>query len=121
MTITSLSDKDRIFTNLYGFQGADLKAAQARGDWDGTAALMKVGEDAIIEVIDNGCGISKENLTRIFNLGFTTKRDGHGYGLHSSALAAGELGGALGVKSEGVGQGATFALRLPCRPAVKAA
>ena len=51
MTITTLSDKDRIFTNLYGFQGADLKAAQARGDWDGTAALMKRGEDAIIEVI----------------------------------------------------------------------
>ena len=39
--ITSLTDKDRIFTNLYGFQGADLKAAQARGDWDKTADLMK--------------------------------------------------------------------------------
>ena len=53
--ITSLSDKDRIFTNLYGFQGADLKAAQARGDWDNTADLMKRGEDVIIEVIkDSG-------------------------------------------------------------------
>ena len=53
--ITSLTDKDRIFTNLYGFQGADLKAAQARGDWDGTADLIKRGEDAIIEVIkDSG-------------------------------------------------------------------
>ena len=41
MTVTALSDKDRIFTNLYGFQGADLKAAQARGDWDETADLMK--------------------------------------------------------------------------------
>ena len=40
-----LADKDRIFTNLYGFQGADLKAAQARGDWDGTADLIKRGED----------------------------------------------------------------------------
>ncbi|MCY7339051.1 MAG: NADH-quinone oxidoreductase subunit NuoF [Sphingomonas bacterium] len=53
--MTSLSDKDRIFTNLYGFQGADLKSAQARGDWDNTADLMKGGEDAIIEVIkDSG-------------------------------------------------------------------
>ncbi len=53
--ITSLIDKDRIFTNLYGFQGADLKAAQARGDWDKTAELMKPGEEAIIEVIkDSG-------------------------------------------------------------------
>jgi signal transduction histidine kinase len=71
---------------------------------------------AIIEVIDNGCGITPENLNRIFNFGFTTKADGHGYGLHSSAVAAGELGGALGVHSDGAGRGATFALRLPCRP-----
>ena len=55
MTITSLTDKDRIFTNLYGFQSAGLKAAQARGDWDETAKLMQRGEDAIIEVIkDSG-------------------------------------------------------------------
>ncbi len=38
-----LSDKDRIFTNVYGFQSPDLKAAQARGDWDNTKALMAVG------------------------------------------------------------------------------
>ena len=49
--ITSLTDKDRIFTNVYGFQGADLKSAQARGDWDRTADLMKTGQDQIIEVI----------------------------------------------------------------------
>jgi NADH-quinone oxidoreductase subunit F len=55
MTITSLTDKDRIFTNLYGFQSAGLKEAQARGDWDETAKLMQRGEDAIIEVIkDSG-------------------------------------------------------------------
>ena len=51
MTVTALSDKDRIFTNLYGFQGADLKAAQARGDWDKTADLMKAGPEAIIEIV----------------------------------------------------------------------
>ena len=47
----SLSDKDRIFTNLYGFQDFGLKAAQKRGDWDKTKALMAVGQDAIIEEI----------------------------------------------------------------------
>ena len=51
MTITSLTDKDRIFTNLYGFQGAGLKEAQARGDWDKTADLMKAGPDAIIDAV----------------------------------------------------------------------
>jgi NADH-quinone oxidoreductase subunit F len=49
--ITSLTDKDRIFTNLYGYQSPDLKAAMQRGDWDKTADLMKVGQDAIIEEI----------------------------------------------------------------------
>ena len=44
-----LADKDRIFTNLYGFQAPWLKAAQARGDWDNTKALMAIGQDAIID------------------------------------------------------------------------
>jgi signal transduction histidine kinase len=66
-----------------------------------------------IEVQDNGCGVAPENLPRIFNLGFTTKVDGHGYGLHSSALAATDLGGGLEVRSDGPGLGTTFVLRLP--------
>ena len=69
-----------------------------------------------IEVADNGVGISEDNLTRIFSHGFTTKKDGHGFGLHSSALAAKEMGGSLTVYSDGVGQGATFTLELPFKP-----
>jgi NADH-quinone oxidoreductase subunit F len=46
-----LADKDRIFTNLYGFQEPWLKAAQARGDWDDTKALMAKGQDAIIDIV----------------------------------------------------------------------
>ena len=44
-----LDDKDRIFTNVYGFQPWGLKAAQKRGDWDDTKALMALGQDAIID------------------------------------------------------------------------
>ena len=66
-----------------------------------------------IVVSDNGIGISPENLTRIFAHGFTTREDGHGFGLHSGALAARSMGGALSVASAGVGQGATFTLELP--------
>jgi len=69
-----------------------------------------------ISVVDNGIGISAENLTRIFNHGFTTRKGGHGFGLHSGALAAGDLGGSLTVHSNGVGQGATFTLNLPLQP-----
>jgi len=66
-----------------------------------------------ISVIDNGIGIPSENLTRIFNHGFTTRQNGHGFGLHSGALAAKELGGSLIAASDGPGCGATFILELP--------
>jgi PAS domain S-box-containing protein len=65
---------------------------------------------------DNGVGIAPENLTRIFNHGFTTRKDGHGFGLHSGALAAKEMGGTLIAQSEGVGKGASFTLCLPLNP-----
>lgn len=65
---------------------------------------------------DNGVGIPPENLNRIFNQGFTTKRDGHGFGLHASCLAAREMGGSLSAQSDGHGKGATFILELPCHP-----
>jgi PAS domain S-box-containing protein len=71
---------------------------------------------AKIQVVDNGVGISGENLTRIFAHGFTTRQGGHGFGLHSSALAAHELGGSLRAHSDGAGRGATFTLLLPLDP-----
>jgi PAS domain S-box-containing protein len=69
-----------------------------------------------VSVIDNGVGIAPGNLTRIFSHGFTTKKEGHGFGLHSGALTARELGGQLRVESAGPGQGATFSLDLPLTP-----
>jgi PAS domain S-box-containing protein len=75
------------------------------------------GNDRVrISVSDNGVGIPSKNLARIFAHGFTTKKDGHGFGLHSSALAAKEMGGSLTVHSDGPGQGAVFTLELPCPP-----
>lgn len=68
-----------------------------------------------VSVIDTGVGIAKENMPRIFNHGFTTRPDGHGFGLHSSANAAKSLGGTLEAESAGPGQGATFTLTLPLR------
>ncbi|MEO5961693.1 MAG: ATP-binding protein, partial [Opitutaceae bacterium] len=67
-------------------------------------------------VRDNGIGILAENLTRIFSHGFTTRSYGHGFGLHSAALAAKEMKGSLTVFSAGPGQGATFSLELPISP-----
>jgi len=79
--------------------------------------LSRAGSAGVrLQVADNGIGISTENLTRIFSHGFTTRKDGHGFGLHSGALAAKELGGSMTVFSEGPGQGATFTLELPLLP-----
>ena len=77
-------------------------------------SIAPSGADRVrIDVTDNGVGISPENLTRIFGHGFTTKEHGHGFGLHSGANAAREIGGDLSVQSAGPGQGATFTLELP--------
>jgi two-component system NtrC family sensor kinase len=70
----------------------------------------------VIEVQDNGIGLAPEMVTRIFQYGFTTREEGHGFGLHSSALAAQEMGGSLTVHSEGPGKGATFRVELPFVP-----
>lgn len=79
------------------------------------AAAMKGQEHVTISVTDNGIGIAPDHLTRIFQHGFTTKKNGHGFGLHSGALAARELGGSLTSHSGGIGKGATFILELPLR------
>ena len=67
----------------------------------------------LISVTDNGVGIARDVLKRLFTYGFTTKPDGHGFGLHASALAAQEMGGQLRAESNGPGLGATFTLTLP--------
>ncbi len=71
------------------------------------------GEHVSIQIQDSGPGIEPDVLAKIFNLGFTTKSSGHGYGLHTAANAATEMGGALTADSGGKGEGATFTLRLP--------
>ncbi len=71
------------------------------------------GQRLLIEVRDNGEGVAPEHLPRLFTQGFTTKKTGHGFGLHISALAASEMQGRLSCTSPGPGQGATFTLELP--------
>jgi PAS domain S-box-containing protein len=82
-----------------------------------TLRIEKAPAGVRICVIDNGVGIPAENMPRLFTHGFTTRASGHGFGLHSGALAAHELGGSLRVESDGPGCGATFILELPCGPA----
>ena len=78
---------------------------------------VRPGDSRVLfSVTDNGVGITPEARARIFAHGFSTKKQGHGFGLHSGARAARDLGGALEVHSDGPGTGATFTLILPLGP-----
>ncbi|GEP45584.1 PAS domain-containing sensor histidine kinase [Brevifollis gellanilyticus] len=79
---------------------------------------------AALTVQDSGCGISRNNLQRIFTHGFTTRKEGNGFGLHHAALLVEEIGGKLSAWSEGEGNGASFTLEFPANfapPALAAA
>lgn len=99
---------------------SNAKQAMSNVEVDRKELIVRIiqNEDFVqLEVQDCGVGIAENNLNRIFKHGFTTKSEGHGFGLHSSANAAQELGGSLSVFSEGKGRGATFTLRLPLEAA----
>ena len=79
-----------------------------------TARIRTLAEGALaIEIEDSGIGIEAGVLARLFEFGFTTKKDGHGFGLHVSGILAKDLGGELSGHSDGRGRGARFSLRLP--------
>lgn len=64
-----------------------------------------------ISVEDNGVGMESSDPDKIFSMGYSTKPDGHGYGLHTSANLTAEIGGTIKVYSEGNNKGARFTLR----------
>jgi signal transduction histidine kinase len=103
----------QILVNLVNNAKYALDAAE-RPDKLLTIGISLNGDKRLkISISDNGVGIPMENLTKIFSHGFTTRKNGHGFGLHSGANAAREMGGSLSGHSEGVGKGATFTLDLP--------
>jgi PAS domain S-box-containing protein len=111
-------DKHRVLQVLVNvIRNAKYACAEAAGGPKRVTVRTRAASSSVmISVIDTGVGIPKENLDRIFNHGFTTRTDGHGFGLHSAALAAKELGGSLRAESPGPGKGATFTLTLPLTP-----
>jgi PAS domain S-box-containing protein len=112
------TDKYKVMQILINLISNAGHACNATGRNDKQITVQLAGKDSCVTVtvVDNGTGIPPENLTRIFNHGFTTRKGGHGFGLHSGALAANELGGSLVAQSDGVGKGATFILELPRLP-----
>lgn len=84
---------------------------------DGNKNLtIKSWEDShrvYLSITDNGAGIENKNLDKVFSHKYSTKKKGHGFGLHSSANYMKEVGGNIKVSSEGVGKGTTFTLIFP--------
>jgi PAS domain S-box-containing protein len=110
-----LAEKHKVLQILVNLIRNAKHACDDSGKKEKQITLRVTGDKNRIKilVIDNGIGIPAENLTRIFNHGFTTRKEGHGFGLHSGANAAKEMGGTLAAFSAGTGHGATFTLELP--------
>lgn len=116
-TPRALCEKPRVLQILVNLI-RNAKYALDEGGGPEKRLTLRVTHDAASDrikmiVSDNGIGIAPENLERIFAHGFTTRKDGHGFGLHSAANAAREMNGSLAVASAGLHQGATFTLELP--------
>ncbi|QDT10083.1 ATP-binding protein [Stieleria marina] len=109
---TQKHDVLQILVNLIGNAKQALQSSNA--DRKSIRLMISSDQDSLrMDVVDTGVGIPPENLSKLFQHGFTTKQDGHGFGLHSCAIAAQKLGGSLSVDSDGVGKGAMFSLKLP--------
>lgn len=109
------TDRHQVLQILVNFMTNAVQAVKVQPDGKRQVTLHLTHDEGRIKftVEDNGAGISAENLQRIFQHGFTTRKDGHGFGLHSGAIAARNLGGSVKVYSPGVGLGARFTLDLP--------
>lgn len=106
----------QILVNLLRNAKEALDKTDGRGKTITLRAAAVGDERFAVWIIDNGIGIDPETMAKLFQHGFTTRKEGHGFGLHSGALAAREMGGSLTVESEGAGRGAAFKLELPVKP-----
>jgi signal transduction histidine kinase len=110
-------DRHKFLQILVNLLGNAIWAVQESGGQGSVTVRTDTNETGhvCVEVLDDGIGIPSENIPRIFSQGFTTRCDGHGYGLHSAANMAWEMGGKLQAFSDGPGKGARFLLELPIR------
>jgi PAS domain S-box-containing protein len=103
----------QILINLLSNARHALEQSAPQERWVNLSIFPVGSERVCLRVGDNGAGIEAQNLSKIFSQGFTTRKDGHGFGLHSGANAANEMNGALSVHSDGPAKGAIFTLELP--------
>ncbi|MCX7708512.1 MAG: substrate-binding domain-containing protein [Clostridia bacterium] len=92
----------------------NAKEAMSKTPMSERVLTLMVYEDPygkFVSIKDRGCGIPVTELEAIFSYGYTTKKDGHGFGLHSCMSYMNEIGGSIWAESDGYGKGATFMIR----------
>jgi signal transduction histidine kinase len=111
------TDRYKLLQIIVNFvtNACDAMAAYASADRRMAVRARLADGQLEIAVEDTGVGIASDVMGRIWEFGFTTKADGHGFGLHSSAVAAQQLGGSVSADSAGAGKGARFAVKIPVR------
>jgi NO-binding membrane sensor protein with MHYT domain len=111
----------QVFVNLLrNAKDAVMESAMPNKVMTITIKTYVINENRVgIEVKDNGVGVDDKNKNKIFSYGFTTKKTGHGFGLHTSALAINAIGGTIQITSLGTGKGATVIIELPCTKSKK--
>ncbi len=113
--LTLVTDRAKLIHVLVNVVKNAVEAMRATSGDRTLTVLAGQGAQGRVRVVvsDTGEGIPPQNLDRIFSYGFTTKPDGHGFGLHTCALYAAQLGGSLSASSPGPDRGAAFTLVLP--------
>lgn len=114
---TIMSDRQKLLQVLVNVLKNAIESCSETDSASNGRVEIRVGASqpnyVFIEIRDNGAGIAKENMAKLFGHGFTTKRSGNGFGLHSCANILKELGGTINAKSDGLNAGATFTINLP--------
>lgn len=114
-TVTIETDRNKVLQILINFVANAQDAVREVNDRPRRVRLSTrvSGDQVEFSVVDNGPGIAPDVLPKLMEFGFTTKSDGHGFGLHSCDLTAKELQGELRIKNNESGHGACFTLALP--------
>ena len=111
------SQFNQMLLNLIKNSVEAIEDLKIRGGLNGTPTIKiksyAEADSLIIEVVDNGIGIEKDKLEAIFGSSYTTKKEGSGLGLHSTAIFVNSCGGQIQALSDGIGKGATMRITLP--------